>query len=151
MLVLLHVRVTWWYCCQTPTMYLSHTSLKMKTFNAMGLVNCFQWPQIYELQHVYAVCIPWQDTLPFLKIVWYTSMSNDFKVLPGSKSTVSTLQQEKVKSFKELLQVLHSHGRHIWKWCDVLKAQMCTAEHNVTRLHHHPLVFRDLIAFIVQL
>ena len=69
-----------------------------------------------------AVCILWQDTLPPLKIVWYTLMSNDFGVLPGSESAVSTLQQEKVKSFKKLLQVLHSHGHHIHKQCDILKA-----------------------------
>ena len=125
--------------------------LRPRADGRFGLVDCFQWPQIYELQHAYAVCIPRQDTLPSLKVVWYTPTSNDFEVLPGSKSAVGTLRQEKITSFEELLQVLRSRGHHIRKRCDVLKARMRTAEHDVTRLCHHPLVFRDLVAFVAQL
>ncbi|KIO11975.1 hypothetical protein M404DRAFT_19791 [Pisolithus tinctorius Marx 270] len=74
-----------------------------------GLVDCFQWPQTYEKNYEYAVCIPQKNTVPTLNIAWFTPTSTDFVLPLGSVYLVGTLEETKVKAFEELLQQLHSH------------------------------------------
>ncbi|KIM57575.1 hypothetical protein SCLCIDRAFT_130261, partial [Scleroderma citrinum Foug A] len=78
-----------------------------------GLVNCFQWPQKYNKDYAFAICIPWKDTILSLEIAWYTPTADDFIIPTGSKFAVGTLQEAKVKAFEELLQHLHNHLHHL--------------------------------------
>ncbi|KIM50860.1 hypothetical protein SCLCIDRAFT_144552, partial [Scleroderma citrinum Foug A] len=56
-----------------------------------GLVDCFQWPQKYDKDYVFAICIPQKDTILSLEIVWYTPTADDFIIPAGSKFAVGTL------------------------------------------------------------
>ncbi|KIO02230.1 hypothetical protein M404DRAFT_70291, partial [Pisolithus tinctorius Marx 270] len=73
-----------------------------------GLVDCFQWPQTYEKNYEYAVCIPRKNTVPTLNIAWFTPTSVDFVLPLGSVYLVGMLEETKVKAFEELLQQLRS-------------------------------------------
>lgn len=68
-----------------------------------GLQDCFQWPQTYEKEYPYAVCIPQKNSILSLEIAWYTVTPNDFIIPPGSKFAVGMLEGLKVKSFNETL------------------------------------------------
>ncbi|KIM54120.1 hypothetical protein SCLCIDRAFT_137446, partial [Scleroderma citrinum Foug A] len=74
-----------------------------------GLIDCFQWPQIYEREYDHSVCIPRKDSLPSLAIVWYDPTHDDFIIPTGSKFTVGTLRDTRVKEFEQLYQFLCSH------------------------------------------
>ncbi|KAL4063384.1 hypothetical protein V8B97DRAFT_2026428 [Scleroderma yunnanense] len=58
-----------------------------------GLVDCFQWPQTYERDYAYAICIPQKDSILSLKITWYMPTANDFIIPTDSKFTVGMLQK----------------------------------------------------------
>ncbi|KAI6008700.1 hypothetical protein F5J12DRAFT_782163 [Pisolithus orientalis] len=73
-----------------------------------GLADCFQWPQTYEKNYKYAVCIPQKNMVPTLNIAWFTLTSVDFVLPLSSVYPVGTLEETKVKAFEELLQQLHS-------------------------------------------
>ena len=49
-----------------------------------GLVDCFQWPQVYHKDYEYVLCIPRQDTVPTLGIAWYNLTRDDFIIPNGS-------------------------------------------------------------------
>ena len=49
-----------------------------------GLVDCFQWPQNYEKEYEYSVCIPRKDSLPTHAVTWYNPTCHDFIIPPGS-------------------------------------------------------------------
>ena len=55
------------------------------------LIHCFQWPQKYERDYAFSICIPRKDSILSLKIAWYTPTDNDFIIPTGSKFTVGTL------------------------------------------------------------
>ena len=56
-----------------------------------GLVDCFQWPQLYEKEYDHSVCVPRKGTLPTLDIAWYNLTRDDFIIPAGSKFAVGTL------------------------------------------------------------
>ena len=78
-----------------------------------GLINCFQWPQKYDKDYVFAICIPQKDTVLSPEIVRYTLTADDFIIPTGSKFAVGMLQEAKVKAFEELLQHLRNHLHHL--------------------------------------
>ncbi|KAI6141452.1 hypothetical protein BKA82DRAFT_159358, partial [Pisolithus tinctorius] len=92
----------------------------------LGVVDCFQWPQTHEKQYEYSICIPQKHSIPTLQIVWYDPTPSDFVVPTGSQFAVGTLQ-------------------------NALCTLMHLAQHEVMRLRQHPLLFRDLVMFVVQL
>ncbi|KAI6100751.1 hypothetical protein EDD17DRAFT_1494768 [Pisolithus thermaeus] len=101
-----------------------------------GLADCFQWPQSYHKDYAYAVCIPCEERFPFpnpLYIAWYMPTPADFVIPAGSSFQVGTLHESKVKAFEDLFRLMRS------------------ATHEIMRLQHHPLVFRDLVVFVAQL
>ncbi|KIK14006.1 hypothetical protein PISMIDRAFT_33958, partial [Pisolithus microcarpus 441] len=74
-----------------------------------GLVDCFQWPQSYNKEYNYAVCIPQKERFPFpnpLHIAWYTLTSANFVIPASSLFTVGQLHESKVKDFEHLFQTL---------------------------------------------
>ena len=120
-----------------------------------GLVDCFQWPQVYHKDYEFALCIPRQDTVPTLGIVWYNLTRDDFIIPDGSQFVVGMLQDSIITKFEELCQLLYSRYRNLRTERTaariVLDGRMGTARHEVKRLRHHPLVFRDLVIFVAQL
>ncbi|KIM62969.1 hypothetical protein SCLCIDRAFT_48779, partial [Scleroderma citrinum Foug A] len=57
-----------------------------------GLVDCFQWPQLYNREYQYSVCIPQKDSVPSLAIAWHDVTQDDFVIPTGSTSAVGTLR-----------------------------------------------------------
>ncbi|KAI6160560.1 hypothetical protein EDD17DRAFT_1484013 [Pisolithus thermaeus] len=119
-----------------------------------GVVDCFQWPQMHERQYEYSACIPRKDSIPTLRTAWYHPTLDDFTVPAGSRFAVGTLPATKVTDFEVALQTLRSRhhtlrDRPIGQ--DALRVLMRLADHEVRRLHHHPLLFRDLVVFVAQL
>ncbi|KIM56400.1 hypothetical protein SCLCIDRAFT_29629 [Scleroderma citrinum Foug A] len=49
--------------------------LHPRTNSRFSLIDCFQWPQIYEREYDHSVCIPHKDSLPSLAIAWYDLMT----------------------------------------------------------------------------
>ncbi|KAL4068210.1 hypothetical protein V8B97DRAFT_2024851 [Scleroderma yunnanense] len=87
------------------------------------------------------------DSVPSLAIVWYDLTRDDFVIPTGFKSAVGTLQDARVKEFKQLLQLLcncHHHLQDRTAVKEILSVQMSSAQHEVMQLWNHPLVFRDL-------
>ncbi|KAI6015821.1 hypothetical protein BKA83DRAFT_4060751 [Pisolithus microcarpus] len=119
-----------------------------------GVVDCFQWPQMHERQYEYSVCIPRKGSIPTLHSAWYTPTLDDFVIPTGTQFAVGTLHATKVTAFSGALQTLRSR-RHTLRdrpvGQDALRVLICLAEHEVMRLQHHPLPFRDLIVFVAQL
>ena len=127
--------------------------LQPRADGRFGLVDCFQWPQLYNRDYQYSVCIPRKDTIPSLAIVWYDLTRGDFVVPTGSKSMVGMLHDTVVKKFEHLLQLLCGHHHCLQGQTaamEILSARISSAQHEVLRLRHHPLVFRDLVTFVVQ-
>ena len=127
--------------------------LQPRADGRFGLVDCFQWPQLYNRDYQYSVCIPRKDTIPSLAVVWYDLTRGDFVVPTGSKSMVGMLHDTVVKKFEHLLQLLCGHHHCLQGQTaamEILSARISSAQHEVLRLRHHPLVFRDLVAFVVQ-
>ena len=98
------------------------------------LVDCFQWPQLYDRDYQYSVCIPRKDTVPSLAIVWYDLTQGDFIIPTGSKSMVGTLHDTVVKESKHLHQLLCGcchclQGRTAAT--EILSAQISSAQHEV--------------------
>ncbi|KAI5989930.1 hypothetical protein EDD15DRAFT_2370228 [Pisolithus albus] len=131
--------------------------LRARADGRFGLVDCFQWPQSYNKEYDYAVCIPRKDRFPFpnpLHIAWYTPTSADFVIPAGSSFAVGQLHESKVKDFEHLFQTLQGRHHHLQNRpiCrGLMRVLMRLARHEVTRLRHHPLVFRDLVVFVSQL
>ncbi|KAI6005552.1 hypothetical protein EDD15DRAFT_2358694 [Pisolithus albus] len=128
--------------------------LQPRADSRFGLVDCFQWPQLHDKDFEYSVCIPRKDSLPSLDIAWYMPTLEDFIIPTGAKFAVGTLRDTTVKQFEQLYQFLCSRhhplqNRPIGK--EVLRHRIAAARHEITWLRHHPLVFRDLVAFVVQL
>ena len=117
------------------------------------LVDCFQWPQLYNREYQYSVCIPRKDSVPSLAIAWHDVTRDDFIIPTGSTSVVGMLRDTIVKEFKHLLQLLHGR-RHLLQGqtaaMEILSTWTSSAQHEVKCLQHHPLVFRDLVVFIAQ-
>ena len=111
-----------------------------------GLVDYFQWPQTYKEDCPYSVCVPCKNMVPSLAIIWYTPTRNDFIVPAGSSSPVGMLLKAKVSLFEHVLQLLRNRCHHIKHkkvpGQDVLHRQIWYAEHDVTSLRLHPLIFR---------
>ena len=78
-----------------------------------GLVDCSQWPQLYDKEYRYSVCIPRKDSVPSLAIAWYDLTRDDFVIPTGFKSVVGTLGDRRVKDFKHLLHLLCC-GTTLW-------------------------------------
>ena len=78
-----------------------------------GLIDCFQWPQKYDKDYVFAICIPQKDTILSPEIMWYTLTADDFIIPTGSKFAVGMLREAKVKAFEELLQHLCNCLHHL--------------------------------------
>ncbi|KIK13607.1 hypothetical protein PISMIDRAFT_32652, partial [Pisolithus microcarpus 441] len=121
------------------------------------LVDCFQWPQSYNKEYDYAVCIPRKERFPFpnpLHIAWYTLTSADFVIPASSLFAVGQLHESKVKDFEHLFQTLQGH-HHSLQNRPICHGLMCIlmqlVQHEVMHLRHHPLVFRDLVVFVSQL
>ena len=51
-----------------------------------GLVDCFQWPQKYNKDYAFAICIPQKDNILLLEITWYTPTTDDF-IIPAVPSS----------------------------------------------------------------
>jgi len=129
-------------------------NLQPRADGRFGLVDCSQWPQLYDKEYQYSVCIPRKDSVPSLAIAWYDLTRDDFVIPTGSKSAVGTLGDRRVKDFEYLLQLLHGRQHHLQGRTavkEILSVRMSSAQHGVLRLRHHPLVLRDLVVFIAQL
>ncbi|KIO08080.1 hypothetical protein M404DRAFT_23351 [Pisolithus tinctorius Marx 270] len=92
--------------------------------------------------------------VPTLNIAWFTPTSTDFVLPLGSVYPVGMLEETKVKAFEELLQQLRScyHplcNRPVGR--DLMTQLVRSVQHEVLRLQHHPLLFRDLVIFVAQL
>ncbi|KAL4076806.1 hypothetical protein V8B97DRAFT_2022084 [Scleroderma yunnanense] len=119
-----------------------------------GLVDCSQWPQLYNKEYQYSICIPQKDSIHSLAVAWYDLTQDNFIAPTGPKSVVGTLQDAKVKEFEQLLWLLCNRHHHLQGQTaakEILSVQMSSAQNEVMCLWHHPLVFRDLVIFIVQL
>ena len=129
--------------------------LHVRADDHFGLVDCFQWPQLYARDYSHSVCILRKDSLTSHAIAWYTPTPDDFVTPVGSSSTVGLLPEPQVNLFDQLFKLLR--GRHHpikYKKAigqDWLHRQMRSAEHDITRLRLNPLTFRDLVVFIGQL
>jgi len=109
---------------------------------------------MYDREYSYAICIPQKNSVPSLEVAWYTPTADNFIIPTGSKFAVGTLRETKVKAFETSLQILQNHCHHISKQIsskDILCLWVCCAQHDITHLHHHPLIFRDLVVFVAQL
>jgi len=119
-----------------------------------GLVDCFQWPQKYDRDYSFTICIPRKDSILSHEIAWYTPTADDFIIPAGSKFAVGTLREAKVKAFEQLLQLLRNRHHHLPSQSSgqhILRYRVRVAQHEVVRLRRHPLVFQDLVIFIAQL
>lgn len=119
-----------------------------------GLVDCFQWPQLYEKEYDHSVCIPRKGTLPTLDIAWYNLTRDDFIILAGSKFAVGTLRDATIKKFEDLCRILIGCHHTLQTQSTakvVLRHRVASARHEVMWLRHHPLMFRDLVIFVAQL
>ena len=101
-----------------------------------GLVDCFQWPQLYDKEYEYSVCIPRKDTVPTLEIAWYNLTRDDFIIPDGSQFAVGMLQDAIIKKFEYLCQLLYGRYRSLRTPCTsaarvVLGGRMGTARHEV--------------------
>ena len=92
-----------------------------------GLVDCFQWPQLYNREYQYSVCIRRKDSILSLAIAWHDVTRDDFVIPTGSTSAVGTLQDTIVKEFEHLLQLLRGH-------CHLLQGRMAAMEILSTRM-----------------
>ncbi|KAI6140278.1 hypothetical protein BKA82DRAFT_29230 [Pisolithus tinctorius] len=120
----------------------------------LGVVDCFQWPQTHEKQYKYSICIPRKHSIPTLQIAWYDPTPSDFVVPTSSQFAVGTLQSAKVAAFEEALQSLRSRHHTLRDQPvgqDALRTLMHLARHEVMCLRQHPILFRDLVVFVVQL
>ncbi|KAG1723253.1 uncharacterized protein EDB91DRAFT_1087878 [Suillus paluster] len=80
--------------------------LKARADGHFGVVDCFQWPQMFCKEFEYAVCIPCKDTLPFsFQFVWYTPTTADFVIQPGTAFAVGTLHSYIIDSINNLLTI----------------------------------------------
>ena len=129
--------------------------LHVQADGRFGLVDCFQWPQLYARDYSHSVCIPHKDSLASHAIAWYTPTPDDFVTPVGSSSTIGLLSEPQVNLFDQLFKLLCGWHHPIkYKKAisqDWLHCQMRSAEHDITRLQLNPLTFRDLIVFVGQL
>ena len=82
--------------------------LRPRANGHFGLVDCFQWPQNYEKEYEYSVCIPHKDSLLTHAVAWYNPTRDDFIIPPGSKFAVGMLRDAKVKEFEQLHHFLRN-------------------------------------------
>ena len=67
-----------------------------------GLMDCFQWPQVYTRDYSHSVCIPWKDSLASHTIAWYMPTPDDFITPVGSSSIMGLLLESQVNLFDQL-------------------------------------------------
>jgi hypothetical protein len=66
--------------------------LRAQADGRFGVVDCFQWPQMYCKEFKYAVCVPRKETSPIdLQFAWFTPTPDDFVIQPGTAFAVGTL------------------------------------------------------------
>ncbi|KAG1776143.1 hypothetical protein EV702DRAFT_1046313 [Suillus placidus] len=84
--------------------------LRTQADGRFGVVDCFQWPQMYCKEFKYAVCIPHKDTSSIdLQFTWYTPTAADFVIQPGTAFAVSTLHSHIVDGINNLLTIARKH------------------------------------------
>ena len=65
--------------------------LRARADGHCGVVDCFQWPQMYCKEFEYAVCIPRKETSSIdWQFAWYTPTPDDFVIQPGTAFAVGT-------------------------------------------------------------
>ncbi|KAG1747790.1 uncharacterized protein EDB91DRAFT_1048453, partial [Suillus paluster] len=129
--------------------------LKARADGHFGVVDCFQWLQMFCKEFEYAVCIPRKDTSPFsLQSAWYTPTTADFVIQPGTAFAVGTLHSYIINGIDNLLTIAR-------KWVEAWKANragknnivssmLLSLKHDINILRRHPLTYHDIIVFVAQ-
>ena len=140
-----------------PEPHNSEEELRVRADGRFGTADCFQWPQLYDEEFRYAVCIlrgedhPPPDPLSW---AWYRPSRDDFEALPHAAFLVGTLKEEKAAGIASLYHIASTHYED-WKKRvfrgdkqDFASRLLKSLKHNVTLLLQHPLTFRDVIVFV---
>lgn len=129
--------------------------LRARADGRFGLVDCFQWPQMYCKEFEYAVCIPRKETSSIdLQFAWYTPTTEDFVIQAGTAFAVGTLQSYIVDGIDNLLTIAR---KRVGAWqakrtgkTDIVMKMLSSLKHDITVLRRHPLTYRDIIIYVAQ-
>jgi hypothetical protein len=129
--------------------------LKARADGRFGVVDCFQWPQMFCKEFEYAVCIPRKETSPIsLQFAWYTPTTADFDIQPGTAFAVGTLHSHIVDGIDNLLTIAR---KRVEAWRanragknDIVTPMLSSLKHDISVLRRHPLTYRDIIVFVAQ-
>ncbi|OAX32506.1 hypothetical protein K503DRAFT_805176 [Rhizopogon vinicolor AM-OR11-026] len=126
--------------------------LKARADGCFGVVD---WLQMFCKEFEYAACIPRKDTLPIsLQFAWYTPTTADFDIQPGTAFAVGTLDSCIIDGINNLLTIAHKQVE-VWKekWAgknNIVANMLSSLKHDISVLHRHPLMYRNIIVFIAQ-
>jgi hypothetical protein len=129
--------------------------LRARADGRFGVVDCFQWPQMYCKEFEYAVCVPRKETSSIdLQFAWYTPTPDDFVIQPGTAFAVGTLRSHIVDGIDNLLTIAR---KRVQAWQanragkqDIVTKMLSSFKHDVNLLCRHPLTYRDIIVFVAQ-
>jgi len=129
--------------------------LRARADGRFGLVDCFQWPQIYSPEFEYAVCVPRKETSPIeLQFAWYTPTKDDFDIKPGGAFAVGTLRSHIVDGIDNLFTIARNR---VQKWQatrpgkkDIVSKMLSSLKHDINTLRRHPLTYRDIVVYVAQ-
>jgi len=129
--------------------------LRARADGRFGVVDCFQWPQIYCKEFEYAVCIPRKETSSIdLQFAWYTPTMDDFVIQSGTAFAVGTLHSHIVDGIDNLFSIAR---KRVQTWQanrggkkDIVTNMLSSLKHDINILRRHPLTFRDIVIFVAQ-
>ena len=132
--------------------------LRARSDGRFGVVDCFQWPQLYCQEYRFAVCIRRSERHPSpdpLSWAWYRPTLEDFEPLPHTAFLVGKLNQDKAVGIASLRSIVNARYAD-WKKTRGDKKDMAgrilkALDHDLMVIFNHPLTFRDVVVFVAQI
>ena len=140
-----------------PEPHVDAEELRPRADGRFGTADCFQWPQEYAKEFMYAVCIPrreFHQAPDDFSWAWYTPTLEDIDTVPTENDVAGKLKQEQSLGLLKLLNI--AQGRYdSWKKTrvnkkDILPKLILTLRHSIYQLMNDPHPWRDVVAVVAQ-
>ena len=123
-----------------------------------GVMNFFQWPQLYYQEYQFMVCIHQSDRHPSpdpLSWAWYRPTLEDFEPLRHAAFLIRKLNQNKAVGIASLCSIVNTRYADWKKTCgdkkDMAGRILKALDHDLMIIFNHPLTFHDVVVFMAQI